>query len=164
MKVTVIFLLILSISSCNIFKENLEMHKNNYEKNSTSNSATFLTANFFFSKGDTYTASKILNKKIENTELLQLKFFSNLISGKFDEANKTSILLASDSRKHNLYHLPKYILNIKRNNFNQNLEFLKNSDINISLNNLTPLIKLWILESQNKIDSKLYKSRQKGSI
>ena len=164
MKVTVIFLLILSISSCNIFKENLEMHKDNYEKNSISNSATFLTANFFFSKGDSYTASKILNKKIESTELLQLKFFSNLISGNFDEANKTSILLASDSRKHNLYHLPKYILNIKRNNFNQNLEFLKNSDINISLNNLTPLIKLWILESQNKIDSKLYKGNQKGSI
>ena len=164
MKITVIFLLILSISSCNVVRENLEIYKDNYEKKSTSNSATFLTANFFFSRGDAYTASKILNKKVENIELLQLKFFSNLISGNFEEANKTSILLASDSKQHNLYHLPKYVLNIKRNNFNQNLQFLKNSDINISLNNLTPLIKLWILESQNKIDTKVYKGHQEGSI
>ena len=109
MKIIVVFLLMLSISSCNVVRENLEIYKDNYEKKSTSNSATFLTANFFFSKGDAYTASKILNKKIESTELLKLKFFSNLISGNFDEANKTSILLALDSRKHNLYHLPKYI-------------------------------------------------------
>ena len=91
MKITVIFLLILSISSCNVVRENLEKYKDNYEKKITSNSATFLTANFFFSKGDAYTASKILNKKVKNIELLQLKFFSNLISGNFEEANKTSI-------------------------------------------------------------------------
>ena len=78
MKITVIFLLIFSISSCNVVRENLEINKNNYEKKSISNSATFLTANFFFSRGDAYTASKILNKKVENIKLLQLKFFSNL--------------------------------------------------------------------------------------
>ena len=164
MKITVIFLLILSVSGCNVVRENLEINIDNYEKKSTSNSATFLTANFFFSKGDAYTASKILNKKVESTELLQLKFFSNLISGNFEEANRISLLLASHSTKHDLYHLPKYILNIKRNNFNQDLKFLKNSDINISLNNLTPLIKLWILESKNKINSRLYKGLQEGSI
>ena len=90
MKIIFIFLLILSISNCNLVRENLEIYKDNYEKKSTSNSATFLTANFFFSRGDVYTASKILNKKVENIELLRLKFFSNLISGNFEEANKTS--------------------------------------------------------------------------
>ena len=128
MKITLIFLLMLSISSCNVVKENLEIYKDNYEKKSTSKSATFLTANFFFSKGDAYTASKILNNKVESTELLQLKFISDLVSGNFEEANKTSILLASDSKQHNLYHLPRYILSIKRNNFNQDLQFLKNSE------------------------------------
>ena len=162
-KITVIFLLMLSLFSCNIVKENLGIYKGNFEKKNASNSATFLTANFYFSKGDAYTASEILNKKVKSTKLLQLKFFSNLISGNFEEANKISILLTSDSKEHNLYKLPKYILSMKKNNFNQNLEFLK-YDNNISLNNLAPLIKLWNLESQNKINSKLYKDHQEKSI
>ena len=135
-KITLIFLLFLNIASCNIAKEKLEIFKDDYEKKSASNSAIFLTANFYFSKGDAYTTSKILNKKVKGTKLLQLKFFSNLISGNFEEANKTSILLTSDSKQHNLYHLPKYILNLKRNNFNQDLQFVKNRDVNIRLNKL----------------------------
>ena len=160
----VFFLVLLNIFSCKIAKENLETYKSNYEKENISNSAIFLTANFYFSKGDAYTASKILNIKVKSKKLLQLKFFSNLISGNFEEANKISNLLASVSTKNNLYHLPKYILNIKKNNFNQNLEFLKNNNINLSLKNLTPLTKLWMLESQNKNKSKLYKDHQERSI
>ena len=160
----IIFLVLLNTSSCNIIRENLEIYRDISEKKSVSNSATFLTANFYFSKGDAYTASKILNKKVQSTKLLQLKFFSNLISGNFEEADKISSLLISDSKKNNLYYLPKYILNIKKNYFNQNLEFLKDSSISVSLNNLTPLIKLWVLESQNKVTSKLYKDHQERSI
>ncbi len=162
--VTFIFLLLFNISSCNIIREDLEVYKDNYETKSASNSATFLTANYYFSKGDAYTASKILNKKVKSTKLLQIKFFSNLISGNFEEANKISILLASNSNKHNLYHLPKYVLNIKKSNFNQSFEFLKNNNNNISLNSLIPLIKLWILESKNKINLRLYRDRQERSI
>ena len=53
---------------------------NNYKNKISSNSGTYLAANFYISKGDAYKARKILEKNTNNPKLLQLKFFSNLVS------------------------------------------------------------------------------------
>ena len=163
-KVIIIFFIILSIAGCNVSTTNLEIYKGNYEERISSDSATFLTANYFISKGDAYTASKILNKKIESPKLLKMKFFSNLVSGNFEEANKTSVLLTSYSKKNTLYNLPIYIINIKNNKFNQNFAISENSDLSNSLTNLTPLIKLWFSKEQKKTDLKLNNDNQEISI
>ena len=163
-KIIILFLLILNITSCNITKKKPETFIKNYKKESSSNSATYLTANFYISKGDAYTASEILDKKIESPKLLQLKFFSNLISGDFETANKIAISLAPKFKQNDLYHLPKYIMNIKNNKFDQNFEFSKKNKLTIGLSNLDPLIKLWISNSQNKTVPKLNKNYQKRSV
>ncbi len=163
-KIIVFFLLVLNVASCNITKKNLEIYKNNHKERGSSDSATFLTANYYISKGDAYTASKILNKRIESSKLLQLKFFSNLVSGNFEVAHNISVLLTPDFKKNSMYHLPRYIINIKKNIINQNLEFLEDNNPSIGLNNLTPLIKLWVLKEQNKIDLKFNNNYQKWSI
>ena len=124
-KIIILFLLILNITGCNITKKNPEILIKNNKIESSSNSATYLTANFYISKGDAYTASEILDKKIESPKLLQLKFFSNLISGDFETANKIAISLAPKFKKNDLYHFPKYIMSIKNSKFDQNFEFPK---------------------------------------
>ena len=65
-KIIILFLLMLNITGCNITKKSPEFFIKKYQRESSSNSATYLTANIYISKGDAYTASKILNKKIEN--------------------------------------------------------------------------------------------------
>ena len=67
-------------------------------------------ANYSISKGDAYTASHILEKNLESPKLLEIKFISNLASGKFDTAKRVSNKINVDN---NLYDLPKYILQIK---------------------------------------------------
>ena len=163
-KIIVIFLLVLNIAGCNVTKKDLKIYKNSYEEKKSSDSATFLTANYYISKGDAYTASKILNKKIESSKLLQLKFFSNLVSGNFEVAHNISTLLAHDFTKNSLYHLPRYIIKIKKNKINQNFEFFDKNNPSIGLNNLTPLIKLWVLKEQNKIDLQFNNDYRKWSI
>ncbi len=163
-KIIFFFLLALNATGCNVTSKNLKINQNNFGKRISSESATYLTANYYISKGDAYTASKILNKKIEDLKLLELKFFSNLVSGNFELANEISVLLAPDSKKNNLYYLPRYILNIKKNKFNQNFDVLEQNNLTSSFNNLTPLIKLWILAEQNKIDSNLISNNKRRSL
>ena len=100
-KIIIFFIIILTAANCNITKKNQEIFVNNYKVNISSNSGTYLAANFYISKGDAYKAREILNKKIDNPELLQLKFFSNLVSGHFEVANKISILLDEGSKPPN---------------------------------------------------------------
>ena len=160
-KVIVIFLLVLNVLGCNFTKKDLEIYKNNLKKGKISDSATFLTANYYISKGDAYSASKILNKKVESSKLLQLKFFSNLVSGNFEVAHNIAVLLEPDLKNSSIYHLPRNILNIKKI---QNFEFFETDNLSSGLNNLTPLIKLWVLEEQGKTGLKLNNNYQKWSI
>ena len=163
-KIIIFFIIILTAANCNITKKNQEIFVNNYKVNISSNSGTYLAANFYISKGDAYKAREILNKKIDNPELLQLKFFSNLVSGHFEVANKTSILLSSNFSNNNLYYFPQYIMNVKKNRFKENFNIVKKRNLNKSLNNLSPLINLWISHTQNK-PSLIYKeNKQKKSI
>ena len=110
-----IFLISISCISCNVNKKEIDiLHNNLYEKNRSSYSANYLAAHYSISKGDAYTASEILDEKIENQKLLELKFFSNLISGKFESAEQASQTLRLYDDTKDIYLLPGYILKIKK--------------------------------------------------
>ena len=101
-KVVIFFILISTVANCNISGKNPEIFIKNYKNKVYNNSGTYLAANFYISKGDAYKAREILERNINNPKLLQLKFFSNLVSGEFEVANKISNLLASNFSKNNL--------------------------------------------------------------
>ena len=126
-KIVVFFIIISTVVNCNISGKNPEIFINNYKSKFSSNSGTYLAANFYISKGDAYKAREILKKNMNNPKLLQLKFFSNLVSGKFDVANKISNLLTSNFSKNDLYYYPQYIINIKNNKFKENFNLFKKS-------------------------------------
>ncbi len=77
----------------------------------------YLVINYSISKGDYKTVNSILNKNLNNDELLKFKFFSNLVSGNFNNANKVSKLITTEEKHNSLYLIPEYILNIKNNKF-----------------------------------------------
>ena len=141
-KIVIFFIIISTVANCNISGKNPEIFIDNYKNKVSSNSGTYLAANFYISKGDAYKAREILEKKMNSPELLQLKFFSNLVSGEFEVANKISNLLASNFAKNDLYYYPQYIINIKKNKFKETINLFTNSRINKDLNNLSLLINL----------------------
>ena len=83
--IKVIFIIIIiNLFGCNGIRDNSKLILAHSSKNQNlSYSATYLSANYSISKGDAYTASKLLNAKSNHIELLQLKFISNLVSGNF---------------------------------------------------------------------------------
>ena len=116
----------------------------------SSYSSKYLIANYSISKGDYKTVNKILNNDFGNTELLKLRFFSNLVSGHFTTANKISNLITSDKNKNYLYLLPKYILNIKNNRIRENSTIFQDNQILYGFKNLDYLINLWFQVKESK--------------
>ena len=162
---TIIFLITLNFMSCNI-KKNTSNISHNYfnDYNNTSTSANYLTANYSIKKGDAYTASEILDKNVQHPKLLELKFFSNLLSGNFESADKVSKKLQINNKNNDLYKLPEYILKIKKNDFEGSLNVLKKENNFLNLDKLNDLIKFWIQENGNKNKFILKKYLKKTSI
>mgnify|MGYP003335306560 CR=1 FL=1 len=52
------------------------------------------------------------NKNLSNLKLLEIKFFSNLVSGNFDAADKVSNKIKLNGENNAFYNLPRYILKI----------------------------------------------------
>ena len=147
----IILFIIFGFISCNVNKKFSHVPQINLnQKNNTSYSANYLTAKYSISKGDAYTASKILETNIKNPKLLEIKFFSNLVSGQFDNAEKISKKLILNGNNKNLYDLPKYILKIKKNDMKEGLNVFKNQKPFFYLDDLNTLIKFWIKESKRK--------------
>ena len=144
-----IFLTILNLIGCNTKTKDSNLYHNySNQKIITSYAGSYLTANYSIIKGDAYTASRILNKNLRSPKLSEIKFFSNLVSGYFDTANKVSHKLKADGKNNPLYNLPKYILKIKNNDFRGSLEVFKNQKLFFNLDDLNNLIRLWIKEKQ----------------
>ena len=142
--------MMISLINCNIKNKILDNSHNHFnENNITSNSANYLVANYSIAKGDAYTASKILNKNIQNPQLLEIKFFSNLVSGQFKTANEVAKILKINDETNDLYNLPEYILKIKNGDIKQSLAVFKNGKLFFDLNILNHLIKFWIKVSEN---------------
>ena len=153
--------IIFGFISCNVNKIISEIPQINLnKKDNNSYSANYLTANYSISKGDAYTASQILEKTKRNPKLLEIKFFSNLVSGQFDNAEKISRKLILNGDHKNIYDLPKYILKIKKNDIEGSLGVLKNQKSFFNLDNLNTLIKFWMKETKRKeeiIPNQLFK-------
>ncbi len=162
-KIVIFFIMLSTVTNCSITRKDPEIDVNSYKNKISSDSGTYLAANFYISKGNAYKAREILTKNINNPKLLQLKFFSNLVSGNFEVANKISILLSSKFEKNNLYYFPQYIINIKKNKFERNYDLFKNKHLDKGLNNLTPLINLWISNTKNE-PTLIYNENQKKNI
>jgi len=130
----------------------------------SSYSSKYLIANYSISKGDYKTVNKILNNDFGNTELLKLRFFSNLVSGHFTTANKISNLITSDENKNYLYLLPKYILNIKNNRIRENSTIFQDNQILYGFKNLDYLINLWFQVKESKSSFDFNKSLKNISL
>ena len=142
---------VMSFLGCNISSNNKETLESNQQgKKIYSNTAVYLSANYFISKGDFYTASEILNKNIKSQKLLQLKFFSNLSSGNFILAEKIKKLLGKKHSKNSIYLLPSFILNIKKGNYKDSLKIANMNEKFFVFETLTPLIKFWLKQSKKK--------------
>ena len=133
----IILFTIFGFISCNLNKNISDVPQINLnKKDNNSFSANYLTANYSISKGDAYTASQILEKTKTNPRLLEIKFFSNLVSGQFNNADKISRKLILNDNHKNIYDLPKYILKIKKNDLEGSLAVFKNQKSFYNLDNL----------------------------
>ena len=158
-----IFFITITISSCNLNKKISHYSDDILDrKYDNSYSANYLTANYSINKGDAYTASQILEKNLENTKLLEIKFISNLVSGKFETASKVSNKLQDNDNY--IYKLPNYILEIKKGNLKESLNVFKDEQSFFDLSSLNNLIKFWIDHTENKNKHLLEKSLQNTSI
>lgn len=156
---------IMSLFGCNISSKNKETIKINQKREKfNSNSAVYLSANYFISKGDVYTASEILNKNLKNHKLLQLKFFSNLASGNFVLANKINKLLGKRHNKNSIYLLPSFILNIKEGKYKNSLKIASKNKKFFIFESLTPLIKFWLKQTKQNQTFNLNNSSNKLPI
>ena len=120
-KSALILFITLNLIGCNIKTKLSNVSDNNFNpQNSSSDIGNYLTANYSMIKGDAYTASRILDRDIISLKLLEIKFFSNLVSGNFYNADKVSRKLKVNSENKTLYNLPQYILKIKNKDFRGN--------------------------------------------
>ena len=131
---------LLSCASNNHEKQILQNFKTDQISTYTSK---YLVINYSISKGDYKTVNSILNKDLHNDELLKFKFFSNLVSGNFNNANKVSKLISTEEKQNGLYLIPKYILNIKNNKFEENYKISSDNEIFFALKKIDNLINLW---------------------
>ena len=149
-KSALILFITINLVGCNIKTKLSDLSDNNFNpQNNSSYVGNYLTANYSISKGDAYTASRILDKDVSSLELLEIKFFSNLVSGNFDNANRVSHKLKVNSKNKTLYDLPRYILKIKNSDFRGSLEVFKNKELFFNLDALNNLIKFWIEETES---------------
>ena len=149
-KIALFLFFALILTGC-VTKTNLsDISQNHFiKKDSTSDIGDYLTANYSIIKGDAYTASQILDKNLNNEKLLDIKFFSNLISGNFETAAKVSNKLNINNKNNTLYNLPQYILKIKDNDLRGSLEVFKNQELFFNLDDLNNLIKFWVKETKS---------------
>ena len=161
----IIIALTVSFYGCNISSHNskdLDITFPN-EQNLSIN-ATYLSANYFISKGDPYTASKILNSNTSHLKLLKLKFISNLISGNFEYADKISNSLNSADKSGPAYHLPKFAIALNKNDLEYSLLVAKKIKKFLNFDNITHLIEFWLLHLNRKKDYNLNDISQELSI
>ena len=149
-KITLIFFIVLNFISCSI-NTNLSnlSQKDLNQRDRSFHIGNYLAANYSITKGDAYTASRILDKNLNNLKLLEIKFFSNLVSGNFDVADKVSNKIKIVGKINTLYNLPQYILKIKNNDLKGSLKVFENQKLFFNLNDLNNLIKLWVQEEEN---------------
>ena len=113
-------------------------------------SSKYLVTNYSISRGDYKTVNEILNKDLNTGDLLKIKFFSNLVSGNFNNANMISDIIISKEKQNPLYLIPKYILNLKNNEFEENYKISPDNEVFFAIKKIDNLINLWTDIEANK--------------
>ena len=159
----IIFVFTICLYGCNISSNKTKIVDVQFPvKQNLSNNAAYLSANYYISKGDAYTASKILNSNTSQLKFLELKFISNLMSGNFEYANKISDLLSKidknrpDFEFDNITHLIEFwLLNLKTSNELN----IKNIPKNISIYKLLILENFYEAKKLKGIADKDFKNK-----
>ena len=164
--IKVIFALIalFNLLSCTTNNHKIEILHNFKTEQISTYTSKYLVINYSISKGDYKTVNSILNKDLHNDEFLKFKFFSNLVSGNFNNANKVSKLITTEEKQNGLYLIPKYILNIKNNKFEENYKISSDNEIFFALKKLDNLINLWFYIKTNRHNFDLNKSFNNTSL
>ena len=147
----IIIALTITCYGCNISSNNSKVLSIEFpNKQNLSISATYLSANYYISKGDAYTASRILNANTSKLKLLKLKFISNLISGNFEYANKISNFLSDNDKDGPAYQLPNFAIALNNNNLDYSLQVAKKIKNFLDFESITYLINFWLLHLDAK--------------
>ncbi|MDC6451268.1 tetratricopeptide repeat protein [Alphaproteobacteria bacterium] len=153
----IIFIFTICLYGCNIGSNKTKIVDVQFPvKQNLSNNAAYLSANYYISKGDAYTASKILNSNTSQLKFLELKFISNLMSGNFEYANKISDLLSKIDKNRPDFELVRLVIAIDNNNLEYSLQVGKKIKNFLNFDNITHLIEFWllILKTSNELNVK----------
>ena len=144
-KILFISLFILIFSGCYKNVDKLDSLKVQPDKfKSHSQSGKYLSANYSIFNGDVFNANKILKSGENNLTLLELQFFSNLISGNFEIAHNISNSLILKNKKNFLYKIPQFALAFKKKDFENSLKIAKENKKNYGFNKIISLLEFWL--------------------
>lgn len=156
MKKIVIILFFLFVTSC-YDRSILQNINNSNEIKFTphSRSGTYLSSNYSILIGDVFSANQLLQFETKDKTLLELKFFSNLVSGNFEIANNISKSLNIKDQNDFIYKIPKLIKSIENKEFNKSLKILEQSKDFINFYEINKLLKDWLFLSKKKSEDSL---------
>ena len=156
MKKIVIILFFLFVTSC-YDRSILQNINNSNEIKFTphSRSGTYLSSSYSILIGDVFSANKLLQFETKDKTLLELKFFSNLVSGNFEIANNVSKSLNIKDQNDFVYKIPKFIKSIENKEFNKSLKILEQSKDFINFYEINKLLKDWLFLSKKKSEDSL---------
>ena len=152
------FIVFVFLSSC-VLKKPLEM-KNNKSFINT-NYGKFLSASYSIKNGDADYASKTLDNIINfnnQSSLIELAFYSNVINGKFVDAQKLKDKFPIILDKNSFQNIPSFAITIKKNKLIESIKILNSLDDLPGLKLLLQKIKYLgkVYESKNVKNLKLF--------
>ena len=116
-KIILALIALFNLLGCSSNNHKIQTLQNFKTEQISTYSSKYLVTNYSISRGDYKTVNEILNKDLNTDDLLKIKFFSNLVSGNFKNAKMVSDIIISKEKQNPLYLVPKYILNLKNNEF-----------------------------------------------
>ena len=144
------------ITGCDIKTKNLNVTNNSYSNTKyNSESGQYLSANYSISKGDVFSASKILKSQKKDQTLLDLKLFSNIVSGNFKAAENIFNIGEKPEENNFLFNITQFAINFKKGNYANSLLIAQKNKISPEFNKIIPLLEYWIYLSELKMQNKL---------
>ena len=149
-KIILALIALFNLLGCSSNNHKIQTLQNFKTEQISTYSSKYLVTNYSISRGDYKTVNEILNKDLNTDDLLKIKFFSNLVSGNFNNAKMVSDIIISKEKQNPLYLIPKYILNLKNNEFEENYKTSPDNEIFFAIKKIDNLINLWTDIEANK--------------
>ena len=149
-KIILALIALFNLLGCSSNNHKIQTLQNFKTEQISTYSSKYLVTNYSISRGDYKTVNEILNKDLNTGDLLKIKFFSNLVSGNFNNAKMVSDIIISKEKQNPLYLIPKYILNLKNNKFEENYKTSPDNEIFFAIKKIDNLINLWTDIEANK--------------